>query len=131
GRTRDVSKIRSAGSASHVNRCEVHCPSGRNVHHRGGVSRVATRALMATVRRRRHEAMRQRTPAGNARRSRRWMAASMERVDLAIQGTDDLEQMMSDVLDAALSVYPKGDRPYTFGLSQCSPACGRRRRSNC
>jgi len=36
----------------------------------------------------------------------------MERVDLAIQDTDDLEQMMSDVLDAALSVYPKGDRPY-------------------
>ena len=44
----------------------------------------------------------------------------MERVDLAIQDTDDLEQMMSDVIDAALSVYPKGDRPYTFGLSQCS-----------
>src|SRR5262249_21689303 len=73
--------------------------------HRGGVSMVATCALMATVRRRRHEAMRQRTPAKDDRRPRRWMAASMDRVNVAIQGTDDLEQMMSDMLDAALSIF--------------------------
>src|SRR5262249_7488405 len=73
--------------------------------HRGGVSRVATPGLMATVRRRRHEAMRQRTPAEDDRRARRWMAASMDRVHVAIQGTDDLEQMMSDVLDAARVIF--------------------------
>jgi PAS domain S-box-containing protein len=33
------------------------------------------------------------------------MAASMDRVHVAVQGTDDLEQMMSDVLDAALSIF--------------------------
>ena len=34
-----------------------------------------------------------------------WFLESMDRVNRAIQGTNDLEQMMSDVLDAALSVF--------------------------
>jgi PAS domain S-box-containing protein len=39
------------------------------------------------------------------RQSRRWGGESMDRVNRAIQGTSDLEQMMSDVLDAALSIF--------------------------
>src|SRR6266851_2462625 len=34
-----------------------------------------------------------------------WFLESMDRVNRAIQGTNDLEQMMSDVLDAVLSVF--------------------------
>jgi len=37
--------------------------------------------------------------------NRRWFVESMDRVNRAIQGTNDLEQMMSDVLDAALSIF--------------------------
>ena len=37
--------------------------------------------------------------------NRRWFVESMDRVHRAIQGTNDLEQMMSDVLDAALSIF--------------------------
>src|SRR5207244_905536 len=36
---------------------------------------------------------------------RRWMIESMDHVNRAIQGTNDLEQMMSDVLDATLSIF--------------------------
>ena len=39
------------------------------------------------------------------RQERRWMIESMDRVNGAIQGTNDLEQMMSDVLDATLSIF--------------------------
>src|SRR5260370_11428033 len=42
--------------------------------------------------------------AEQERQGRRWVAENMDRVNLAIQGTNDLEQMMSDVLDAALSI---------------------------
>jgi signal transduction histidine kinase/GAF domain-containing protein len=34
-----------------------------------------------------------------------WMAESMDRVNVAIQGTDDLEQMTGDVLDVARSIF--------------------------
>ena len=34
-----------------------------------------------------------------------WFLASMDRVNRAILGTDDLKQMMSDVLDAVLSIF--------------------------
>src|SRR5215831_7826282 len=37
--------------------------------------------------------------------ARRWFIESMDRVNRAIQGTNDLEQMMSNVLDAALSIF--------------------------
>ena len=43
--------------------------------------------------------------AEQERQARRWGSESMDRVNLAIQGTNDLEQMMSDVLDAALSIF--------------------------
>ena len=43
--------------------------------------------------------------ADEERQARRWTAESMDSVNRAIQGTGDLEQMMSDVLDAALSIF--------------------------
>ena len=43
--------------------------------------------------------------AEEERQERRWMIESMDRVNRAIQGTSDLEQMMSDVLDATLSIF--------------------------
>src|SRR6266446_4670570 len=43
--------------------------------------------------------------AEEERQERRWMIESMDRVNLAIQGTNDLEQMMSDVLEATLSIF--------------------------
>jgi len=47
----------------------------------------------------------ERTGVEQERRVRRWQVDSMDRVHRAIQGTNDLEQMMSDVLDAALSIF--------------------------
>jgi len=43
--------------------------------------------------------------AEEERQERRWMIESMDRVNRAIQGTSDLEQMMSDVLEATLSIF--------------------------
>ena len=43
--------------------------------------------------------------AEEERQERRWMIESMDRVNRAIQDTSDLEQMMSDVLDATLSIF--------------------------
>src|SRR4030095_5484189 len=42
--------------------------------------------------------------AEEERQARRRAVESMDRVNRAIQGTNDLEQMMSDVLDATLSI---------------------------
>ena len=39
------------------------------------------------------------------RRAHLWFLESMDRVNRAIQGTNDLEQMMSDVLDEVLSIF--------------------------
>ena len=47
----------------------------------------------------------ERRRAEQERQARRWASESMDRVNRAIQGTHDLEQMMSDVLDAALSIF--------------------------
>jgi PAS domain S-box-containing protein len=47
----------------------------------------------------------ERKRAEEERQAHRWAVESMDRVNLAIQGTNDLEQMMSDVLDATLSVF--------------------------
>ena len=47
----------------------------------------------------------ERRRAEQERQTRRWVGESMDRVNRAIQGTNDLEQMMSDVLDAALSIF--------------------------
>jgi PAS domain S-box-containing protein len=47
----------------------------------------------------------ERKRADEERQARRWVVESLDRVNLAIQGTNDLEQMMSDVLDAALSIF--------------------------
>jgi len=46
----------------------------------------------------------ERSRAEEERQARRWIIESMDRVNRAIQGTNDLEQMMSDVLDATLSL---------------------------
>src|SRR5207253_1793833 len=47
----------------------------------------------------------ERKRAEQERQARRWFVERMDRVNRAIQGTSDLEQMMSDVLDAALSIF--------------------------
>src|SRR5204862_3120306 len=47
----------------------------------------------------------ERKRAEQERQARRWFVEGMDRVNLAIHGTNDLEQMMSDVLDAALSIF--------------------------
>ncbi|MFN8458928.1 MAG: PAS domain S-box protein, partial [Anaerolineae bacterium] len=48
--------------------------------------------------------------------------AAMDRVNRAIQGTNDLEQMMSDVLDVVLSIF---DCDRAFLLYPCDPAAAR------
>jgi len=47
----------------------------------------------------------ERKRAEQERQARRWFVESLDRVNRAIQSTSDLEQMMSDVLDAALSIF--------------------------
>jgi PAS domain S-box-containing protein len=43
--------------------------------------------------------------ADEERQERRWIVENLDGVNRAIQGTNDLEQMMSDVLDATLSIF--------------------------
>src|SRR5262249_57472815 len=47
----------------------------------------------------------ERKRAEEERQAHLWFLESMDQVNRAIQGTNDLEQMMSDVLDAALSIF--------------------------
>jgi PAS domain S-box-containing protein len=47
----------------------------------------------------------ERKQAEQERQAHLWFLESMDRVNRAIQGTNDLEQMMSDVLDAVLSIF--------------------------
>jgi PAS domain S-box-containing protein len=47
-----------------------------------------------------------------------WFFESMDRVNRAIQGTNDLEQMMSDVLDVVLSIF---DCDRSFLMYPCDP----------
>ena len=47
----------------------------------------------------------ERKRAEEERQLARWSGESLDRVNLAIQGTNDLEQMMSDVLEATLSIF--------------------------
>jgi PAS domain S-box-containing protein len=47
----------------------------------------------------------ERKGAEEERQAHLWLLESMDRVNRAIQGTNDLEQMMSDVLDAVLSIF--------------------------
>jgi hypothetical protein len=47
----------------------------------------------------------ERKQADEDRQAQGWVMESLDRVTRAIQGTNDLEQMMSDVLDAALSIF--------------------------
>ena len=48
---------------------------------------------------------RQMPAASDGDRARRWFVENLDRVNRAIQGTNDLEQMMTDVLDASLSIF--------------------------
>ena len=57
--------------------------------------------------------------ADEDRQARRWVMEGLDRVSRAIQGTNDLEQMMSDVLDATLSIF-KCDRAWL--VYPCNPA---------
>src|SRR5215470_19553356 len=47
----------------------------------------------------------ERKQAEEERQAHLWFLESMDQVNRAIQGTNDLEQMMSDVLDAALAIF--------------------------
>jgi PAS domain S-box-containing protein len=47
----------------------------------------------------------ERKQADEERQTHLWFLESMDKVHRAIQGTNDLEQMMSDVLDVALSIF--------------------------
>src|SRR5258708_12646121 len=47
----------------------------------------------------------ERKRAEEEREAHLWFLESMDRVNRAIQGANDLEQMMSEVLDAALSIF--------------------------
>jgi PAS domain S-box-containing protein len=47
----------------------------------------------------------ERKRADDERHAHLWFLESMDQVNRAIQGTNDLEQMMSDVLDAVLSIF--------------------------
>src|SRR6267378_6182006 len=47
----------------------------------------------------------ERMRAEDERQAHLWFLESMDRVNRAIQGTNDLEQMMSDVLEAMLSIF--------------------------
>ena len=47
----------------------------------------------------------ERKRAEEERQAHLWFLESMDQVNRAIQGTNDLEQMMSDVLDAVLSIF--------------------------
>src|SRR6185295_8869892 len=47
----------------------------------------------------------ERKRADEERQAHRWVMESLDRVNRAIQGTNDLEQMMSDVLEATLEIF--------------------------
>jgi PAS domain S-box-containing protein len=61
----------------------------------------------------------ERKRAEEERQAHLWFLESMDRVNRAIQGTNDLEQMLSDVLDAVLSVF-NCDRSWL--VHPCDPA---------
>jgi hypothetical protein len=44
-------------------------------------------------------------PAGQGRQAHLWFLQCMDRVHRAIQGTDDLDRMMGDVLDAVVEIF--------------------------
>jgi PAS domain S-box-containing protein len=61
----------------------------------------------------------ERKRAEEERQAHLWFLESMDRVNRAIQGTNDLEQMLSDVLDVVLSVF-NCDRSWL--VHPCDPA---------
>jgi PAS domain S-box-containing protein len=75
-----------------------------------GARRARLRGVMVDITERKR--------AEHERQERRWFVESMDRVHRAIQGTNDLEQMMSDVLDAALSVF---DSDRAWLVYPCDP----------
>jgi PAS domain S-box-containing protein len=63
-------------------------------------------------------AMIERARTDDDRLARHWIAESMDRINVAIQGADDLEKMMSDVLDATRSIF-ESDRAWL--VYPCDP----------
>ena len=61
----------------------------------------------------------QRPAAPDGDRARHWFVESLDRVNRAIQGTNDLEQMMTDVLDVSLAVF---DCDRTWLVYPCDPS---------
>ena len=64
----------------------------------------------------------ERKRAEEERQAHLWFLESMDQVNRAIQGTNDLEQMMSDVLDAVLSIF-NCDRAWL--VYPCDPEAAR------
>src|SRR5881296_1585587 len=60
----------------------------------------------------------ERRRAEEERQAHLWFLESMDRVNRAIQGTNDLEQMMSDVLEAVLSIF---DCDRSWLVHPCDP----------
>jgi CheY-like chemotaxis protein len=66
----------------------------------------------------RAERRRERTHAEEERRLHLWFLESMDRVNRAIQGTNEIEQMMSNVLETVLSVF---DCDRAWLVHPCNP----------
>ena len=67
----------------------------------------------------------ERKQAEEERQAHLWFLESMDRVNRAMQGTNDLEQMMSDVLDAVLAIFQATARGWSI------PVIRRRHRGQC
>ena len=80
--------LRRDGSVFYI---EVH---GRRIEHGGKIGVIGTLVDIT-----------ERKQAEEERRAHLWFLESMDQVNRSIQGTNDLEQMMSDVLDAVLSIF--------------------------
>jgi PAS domain S-box-containing protein len=84
----DFRGLRKDGSVFYI---EVH---GRRIEHAGKIGVIGT--LVDITERKRAEEERQ---------AHLWFLENMDQINRAIQGTSDLEQMMSNVLDAVLAIF--------------------------
>jgi PAS domain S-box-containing protein len=84
----DFRGVRKDGTLFYI---EVH---GRRIQYGGKIGVIGT-AVDITQRKRAEE----------ERQAHLWFLESMDQINRAIQGTNDLEQMMSDVLDAVLAIF--------------------------
>ena len=83
-------------------------PGSPTLHHQSIIEPITDIASIAI----------ERKGAEEERQAHLWFLESMDQVNRAIQGTNDLEQMMSDVLDAVLSVF---DCDRSWVVYPCDP----------